>query len=212
VVLPEPMNPARQTMEGRDTTPRGSGNCVTIPARTKLIAPQDANCTTEGRELDFGKARADAAEKAVRVLGGGVTNTVCIRFEKGFGAIVHSAEICLGVEVERIRAGEADFDDALAALHRIDAGAKEISVVQDVAGSRHDVDAVQRGLKNLCVAADGRKFEFTRAERALQRTARTAHDDVAGNFFQGDIAGDAFELHIAHDLLDVDQASLGLNL
>jgi len=122
-------------MEGRDTAPRGAGSCVTMPARTKLIAPQNADCTTEGRELHFGKSGADAAEKTVRVLGGSVTNAVCIRFEKGFGAIVHSAEICLGIEVERIRAGEADFDDALAALHRVDAGAEEISVIQDVAGS-----------------------------------------------------------------------------
>src|SRR4029077_14604234 len=97
VVLPEPMNPARQTIDWRGAPARRGKFWFTIPARTKLIAPQDANCTTEGRELDFSKAAADAAEKPVRIFGSCVTDSVRVRLEKCFGAVIQSAEIGFGV-------------------------------------------------------------------------------------------------------------------
>src|SRR5262245_33379532 len=160
VVLPEPINPARQTMEERGATPRGTGFCVTMQARTRLIALQNANCTTEGRELDLGEARADATEKALHILGSDVASTVRIGLEERFGAVVHGAQIRLGIQVERICAREADFYDAFAALHGVEAGAEEVAVIKNVAGSGHDVDVVQSGLKNLRVSADGGKFKF----------------------------------------------------
>src|SRR5579871_6385668 len=109
VVLPEPMNPARQIMDGRGVFPRSTGVCVTIAARMKLIALQDANCTTEGGELDFGEAAANAAEEALHILGSDVACAVRIGFQESLRAIVHGPEIGLGVEVERIRAREANF-------------------------------------------------------------------------------------------------------
>src|SRR5258706_72726 len=126
VVLPEPMKPARQTMKGRGVPPRGTGFCVTIGARTKLIALQDTNCTTEGRELYFCQAGANGTKKSVCVLGCSAAN------------------------------------------------------------------AVRVGLKDLGVSANRREFQFTRAQRADQRTARAVNDDVAGNFLQVNVTGDAF--------------------
>src|SRR5215475_14232297 len=91
----------------------------------KSIALQDTNCTTEGRELDFSEAGADAAEKTVRVLSSGSANTVCVGLEERLGAIVHGTEICLRVKIERIRAGKTNFNYAFAASHRVKAGAEE---------------------------------------------------------------------------------------
>jgi len=64
----------------------------------------------------------------------------------------------------------------------------------------------KRRLKNLSISADGGNFEFSSALRAESKSRLAVNDNVAGDFLEMDIAGDAFQLHIAHDLLDVDQA------
>ena len=73
-------------------------------ARRKLIALQDANCTTEGREFDFGQAGTDAAEEAVRVSRSGAADAVLVRLQESFRAIVQVAEVGLCVQVERVGA------------------------------------------------------------------------------------------------------------
>src|SRR6266478_4900050 len=56
VVLPEPMKPARHRIGTRNCGPRKGGVVVTRWWREKLVALQNANCTTVGREFDFGEA------------------------------------------------------------------------------------------------------------------------------------------------------------
>jgi hypothetical protein len=179
---------------------------------TKLIAPQDSNCTTEGRELDFSKAGADAAEETMRIFGCGVADTMRIRLKKCFRAIVHIAEIRLSIEIKRIGAGEAHLDHTLAALHCIKAGPEEVAIIEYVSGRGHDVDVVQSRLGDRGIAADGRKFKFSRTKCADERSAGAANNDVARDFFQMNISGDAFKLHVAHHLLDVDQTRLRFDL
>ena len=83
----------------------------------KLVAPEDADGTAEGGELDFGEAVADSADKALCIFRGAATNTVGIRLEKGFHAIVHCAGSGLRVQVKGIRAREAYLNEPATALH-----------------------------------------------------------------------------------------------
>src|SRR5271169_483111 len=85
-------------------------------------------------------------------------------------------------------------------------------IEKNVSRRGHQVDIVQLWLKNLRVSADGAKIELAGALRANQRAAGGLDDNVARNFLQMDVAGIAFELHVAYDLLDVDEARLGLEL
>jgi len=93
-----------------------------------------------------------------------------------------------GLQIEGVIAGEADFDEAAAAVHAVHAGMDEIAVVENVAGRGHQIHAGQGGLEDLHVAADGSEFEFARALRANQRAAGGLDDDVAGDFLQMNIA------------------------
>ena len=68
VVLPEPMKPARHRIGTRGCGPRKEGVVVTRSWREKLVALQNANCTTVGGEFDFGEALADGTKQPVRVL------------------------------------------------------------------------------------------------------------------------------------------------
>src|SRR6266850_3472577 len=178
----------------------------------KLIALQNANCTTVGGELDFGEALTDGAKEAFGEFGGDALDAVRIGLEEGGGAVVHGAQGGLGVEVERVGAGEADFDEALAALHGVQASADEIAVEENVAGSCEDADIIERRLKKLGSAADGLEIQLAGTLRANQGAFRGADDDVAGDFLEVDVAFDAFQSHVAHDLLDIDEAGLGLQL
>src|SRR3981189_600284 len=65
VVLPEPIKPARQRIGTRGCGPRRGGEVVTRSQREKLVALQNANCTTVGGEFDFGEALSDGAEEAL---------------------------------------------------------------------------------------------------------------------------------------------------
>ena len=116
------------------------------------------------------------------------------------------------LQVKGIVAREADLDEALAALHGIEAGADEVAVKEDISRSGEEADVGKRRLKNLRAAADGLEIQFAGALRADQRAFRRADNDIAGNFLQVDIAGDAFQRHVAHDLLDVNEPSLRLKL
>src|ERR1700674_3266113 len=133
-----------------------------------LIALQNANCTTVGGELDFREALTDGAEKALSELGSEALDAVRVGFEERGGAVVHGAQGGLGVEVERVGAGEADFDEALAALHRVQTGADEIAVEENVAGSCEDTDIIKRRLEKLGSAADGLEIQLASTLRADQ--------------------------------------------
>src|SRR5882724_680864 len=177
-----------------------------------LVALQNANCTTVGGELDLRETLTDGAKEAFGELGSEALDAVRIGLEEGGGAVVHGAQGGLGVEVEGIGTGEADFDETLAALHGVQTGADEIAVEENVAGSCEDADIIKRRLKDLSSAADGFEIQLAGTLRADQRAFRRADDDVAGNFLEVDVALDAFQSHVAHDLLDIDEAGFGLQL
>ena len=177
--------------------------------RERLIALQDSNCTTVGGEFDFREPQTDGAEESFGETGSQVLDAVGVGLEISGGAIVHGAQGSLCFQVKGIVAGETDFDEALAALHGIEAGTDKIAVEENVSGGGKKVDVGQAGLEDLGVAADGAEFQLSSALSADEGAAGGLDDDVAGNFLEVDIAGDAFELHITHDLLDVDEAGLG---
>src|SRR5262249_6224125 len=208
VVLPEPMKPARQSTGRRDCRPRFGSLCVTWRWARLSVALQDADCTTVRREVDLGQALADGSEEALGELAGAVEDVVRIGLEIGRCLIVDGADGGLRVEVERIVAGKANFDEAFAAVHRIKTSADEVAVKKNVAGGGHQADIRKAGLHNLGVAADGTEVELAGTLRADERTSSRAHDDVAGNFLEVHVARDAFEFHVAHNLLDIDQAGL----
>src|SRR6266849_1317904 len=81
VVLPEPIKPARQRIGARNCGPRKGGVVVTRCWREKLVALQDANCTTVGGEFDFGEALTDSAEEPVSKLRCRAPDAMRIRFE-----------------------------------------------------------------------------------------------------------------------------------
>jgi len=60
---------------------------------------------------------------------------VRVGFEERGGAVVDRAMVVWALKVERIGAGEANFDEALAALHGVQTGANEIAVEENIAGS-----------------------------------------------------------------------------
>ena len=179
---------------------------VTRSWRERLIALQNANCTTVGGEFDFGEAHPDGAKESMSELRCRVPDAMRIGLEESRGLIVHCAEAGFRLEVEGIVAGEADFDSALAALHGVKAGAYEISIKKNISRRCEKAHVGERRLKDLSAAADGFEIEFAGALGADKRAAGRSNDDVAGDFLEMNIAGDAFESHVAHDLLDIDQA------
>src|ERR1700761_4064847 len=105
-----------------------------------------------------------------------------------------------------------DFHRAFAAAHGVEARADEVAVEKNVSRRGEEIDASQSGLKQLRVAADGVEVELSRALRADERAVHRAHHDVAGNFLEMNVARDALKRHVAHDLLNVDEAGLRLEL
>ncbi len=126
--------------------------------------------------------------------------------------IVDGAHGGLRLQVKGIVAREANFDETLAALHGIEAGADEIAVKEDISRSGEEADVGQRRLENLGAAADRLEIQLAGALRADKRTFRGADNDIARYFLQVDIAGDAFQGHVAHDLLNVNKPRLRLEL
>src|SRR5712664_4263051 len=212
VVLPEPMKPARPRIGTRSCCPRKEGVVVTQSRREKLVALQNANCTTVGGEFDFGEALSDGAEEALAELRRQVFDAVGIRLEVRGCLIVDRAHGGLRFEVKGIVTREANFDEALAALHGIEASADEIAVKENIPGSGEEADIVKRRLENLGAATDGLEIQLASALGADKRAFRGADNDIAGFFLQVDIAGDAFERHVAHNLLDINKSRLGLEL
>src|SRR5258708_2644182 len=212
VVLPEPMNPARHRIGTRSCGPRKGGVVVTRSRREKLVALQNANCTTVGGEFDFGEALPDGAEKAIGEFLCQVFDAVGIGCQVRGGLIVEGADGGLRLQVKGIVAREANFDETLAALHGIETGANEIAVKEDISRSGEEADVGQRRLENLGAAADRLEIQLAGALRADKRTFRGADNDIARYFLQVDIAGDAFQGHVAHDLLNVNKPRLRLEL
>jgi len=66
VVFPEPIKPARHRIGTRACGPRKGSVVVTRTRREKkLVALQNAYCTTVGGELDFSQALPDGAEESL---------------------------------------------------------------------------------------------------------------------------------------------------
>jgi hypothetical protein len=186
--------------------------CCWNSRSSALVALQNANCTTVGGEFDFCEAAAHGAEEALGKSGCNVPNAVRVRLQIRFRLIVDRTRGGLRVKIERIVSGEVDLDGALAALHGVDAGADEVPVKKDIAGHSEERDTAKARLYHLRVAADGVKIKFASALRAHERAASGAHHDVARDFFQVDIAGHALQGHVPHDLLDINQTGLSLEL
>src|SRR6266849_3961912 len=153
VVLPEPINPARHNAETRDCGPRKGSVVVTRSWREKLVALQNANCTTVGGEFDFGEALTDSAEEPVSKLRCRAPDAMRIRFEVCRSSIVDRTHGGLRLQVKGIVARKADLDEALAALHGIEAGAHEVAVKEDISRSGEEADVGKRRLKNLRATA-----------------------------------------------------------
>src|SRR5260370_9580157 len=133
VVLPEPIKPGRGRMGTRNCGPGGGGVVVTRSRREKLVALQNANCTTVGGEFDFGEALSDGAEEAAQrrrqafdAVGMGM------RLKVGGGLIVDRADGGLRLEVKGIITPAANFDEALAALRGVAPSADEIAVKENI--------------------------------------------------------------------------------
>src|SRR5260370_12701654 len=65
VVLPEPIKPARPRIGTGNCGPRGGSVVVTRWRREKLVALQNASCTTVRGGFDFVNAFSDGAEEAL---------------------------------------------------------------------------------------------------------------------------------------------------
>ena len=76
VVLPEPIKPARHRIGTRGCGPRKGGVVVTRWQREKLVALQNADCTTVGGEFDLGESTANCAEQALGESGSDVPHAV----------------------------------------------------------------------------------------------------------------------------------------
>src|SRR6266849_9562718 len=115
VVLPEPMNPARQRTCGRDGGRRKDGiwaivylqKIPSVSARDlsfsqRLVALQNADCTTVRGEFDFGQAATHSSKKALGEFRGDMPDAMRIRLKIGFGLIVDRAGGGLRFQVERV--------------------------------------------------------------------------------------------------------------
>ena len=200
-------------MEARDCESAADWSLIHDFGKRGLIALQNPNCTTVGGEFDLGEALADGAEQAVAEFGlRMMLAAVSVGLQEIRGLIVDGAAIGLRIQVEGVCAGEANFHEAAAAVHGVQAGADEVAVIKDVAGGGHEIDVGKGRLKDLRAAADGVEFELAGAESANQGATGGLDNDVAGDFLEVDIAGDALQLHVAIDLLDQDEAGLGAQL
>src|SRR6202521_4325930 len=212
VVLPEPIKPARQRTGTRGCGPRKGGVVVTRWWREKLVALQNANCTTVRGEFDFREALSDGAEEPLGELRCQVFDAVGIRLQVCGCLIVDRAEGSLRLQIKGIVARKANFDEALAALHGIEAGADKIPIKENISRSGEETDVGKPRLQNLRATADGLEIQFSGALRANKRAFGGPDNNVAGHFLQVHIAGDAFQGHVAHDLLDVNESRLRLEL
>src|ERR1700731_1732003 len=122
VVLPEPIKPARHKICTRARGPRKGGGCVTFVCREKLIALQNADCTTVGGKFDLRETHAHRAEKALGKFRGHMFYAVGIRLQILRGLIIHRAGGGLRVQIEGIVAGEAHFHSTFSAAHAVEAG------------------------------------------------------------------------------------------
>ncbi len=139
-------------------------------------------------------------------------HAVRIGLQIRFCLVVDGAGGSLRLEVKGIAPGEVHFNGALAALHRIDSGANEVTVKKNIARHGEQRDIGQPGLQDLRVAAHRVEIELACALRANQRSAGGAHHDIAGHFLEMNIAGDALQGHVAHDLLDINKSGLRAQL
>src|SRR5215472_13885943 len=199
--------------ENRDAGWKPAGkrrNCHAVVA--KLVALQNANCTTVGGEFDFRQAGAESADNALGKFPSRAPLGMGIGFEKSGGLIVDCSGGGLGLEVKGIVAGEADFHQAFTALHGVEARGDKIAIKQNVAEVRGKTDVGQCGLQDLCATADRLKIQLAGTLRADQGAFRCADNDIARDFLEVHVAFDAFQSHVAHHLFNIDEAGFGFEL
>src|ERR1700721_434143 len=100
VVLPEPINPARHKICARARGPRTGGGCVTFVCREKLIALQNADCTTVGGKFDLGETHAYGAKKALGKFRGHMFYAMGIGLQIRLGLIIDRAGRGLRGQIE----------------------------------------------------------------------------------------------------------------
>src|SRR3989442_13804215 len=105
---------------------------VTRWSREKLVALQNANCTTVGGEFDFREPLSHGAEEPLGELRCQVFDAVGIRLQVCGCLIVDRAEGSLRLQIKVIVARKANLDDALPALHGIEAGADKIPIKENI--------------------------------------------------------------------------------
>src|SRR5712691_2429711 len=100
VVLPKPMKPSRHRIGTRDCGPRKGGVVVTRWWREKLVALQNANCTTVGGEFDFGQALSHGTEQPLGELRCPVQDSMGIGLQVGSRSIVDRPHSGLRLQVK----------------------------------------------------------------------------------------------------------------
>src|SRR5260370_2653707 len=176
--------------------------------REWLVALQNADCTTVGGEFDLGEAAADRAKEPFGEFRGDVANAMRIRFQIRLRLVVNGARGGLRLEAKGIIPREMHLDTAFAALHRINSGADEIAVIENITGHGKQADTRDPWLHHLGIAAHRIEIQFSRALRTHQRSAGSSYYDVARNFPQVNVTGNALQRHAAHALLAIDHTPL----
>src|SRR5258708_836163 len=180
--------------------------------REWLVALQNADCTTVGGEFDLGEAAADRAKEPFGEFRGDVANAMRIRFQIRLRLVVNGARGGLRLEGKGIIPPAMHLHRALAAFHRINSGADEIAVIENITGHGKQADTREPWLHHLGIAAHRIEIQFPSALRTHQRSAGSSYYDVARNFPQVDVTGNALQRHVAHNLLDIDDTRLGSKL
>src|ERR1700676_683832 len=138
--------------------------------REKLVALQDADCTTVGGEFDFREAAAHRAEKALGEFRSHMLDAVRVGLQVRFRLVVHRSGSGLRVQIEGIVSGKVHFDSALSSPHGVDSGADEVAVEKNIAGSGKQVHVGEPRLQKLSVAAHRVEVELSGALRTYQRS------------------------------------------
>src|SRR5690242_844530 len=108
--------------------------------KAALVALQNADCTTVGRELDLREAAADRSEQTFCESGRNVAHAMRVGLQISLGLVVNGPCGGLRVQIEGVVPGEAHLHSAFPALHCINAGADEIAIKKDIACGGEEAD------------------------------------------------------------------------
>src|ERR1700682_3059217 len=120
---------------------------------------------------------------------------VRIRLE---GCLIDDATLQRGrIHIERIGAGEVDFNGATEILHDVDAAVQEAAIKQDISRGSLYANAVQRRLEHLHITADGVCLQLPRTSSAYERTVDGLNHHIAIYIGKLKVCADRIKGHIA---------------